>query len=143
MADVLSICARFAMGTVVYLIWTKLVDLPKPRSRDTFVNALFRARRAEIVRLASVARPTTVPGLSRPLEERAILSMPVFLYESASRRRLFPPVSRAGRKLVWEHRASPGGSSLFRSSITARYGSRICDSYSRVRGVSENSLSMS
>ena len=60
MADVLSICARFAMATVVYLIWTKLVDLPKPRRRRPF-EALMKARRAEIVRLASVPRPTTVP----------------------------------------------------------------------------------
>jgi len=66
-------------------------------------------RRAEIVRLASVPRPTTVPGLSRLFEdERDILTMPVFLYENASRRRLYPPVSKAGRRLVWEHRASSG-----------------------------------
>lgn len=107
MSDVLSICAEAALGEVVHQAWKKLVDLPKPR-RQTPFEALMKARRAEIVRLASVPRPTTVPGLSRPLEERVILSMPVFLYESASRRRLFPPVSKAGRKLVWEHRASSG-----------------------------------
>src|SRR5450432_2787096 len=105
MADVVSICAEVVLGEVVREVWTKLVDLPKPRRRRPF-EALMKARRAEIVRLASVARPTTVPGLSRPLEEHVILSMPVFLYESASRRRLYPPASKAGRKLVWEHRAS-------------------------------------
>lgn len=108
MADVLSICAEFGIAAAVTWVWNNVVGLPKARGRDTFVEALFKARRAEIVRLASVPRPTTVPGLSRPLEEHVILSMPVFLYESASRRRLYPPASKAGRKLVWEHRASSG-----------------------------------
>lgn len=107
MADVVSICAEAVLGEVVRQLWKRLVDLPTARRRTPF-EALMKARRAEIVRLASVPRPTTVPGLSRPLEERVILSMPVFLYESASRRRLYPPVSKAGRKLVWEHRASSG-----------------------------------
>lgn len=109
MTDVLSICAEAGVAAAVSWIWQNFVDLPKARSRDTFVEALCKARRAEIVRLASVPRPTTVPGLSRLFEEeRVILSMPVFLYESASKRRLFPAASKAGRKLVWEHRASSG-----------------------------------
>ena len=109
MAAVLSLCAQFAVGMALTWIWDNVVGLPKARKKDTLVGALVKARRAEIVRLARVSKPTIVPGLSHLFDdERLILSMPVFLYESVSRRRLYPPASRAGRKLVWEHRASSG-----------------------------------
>ena len=109
MADVLAICVRFAVAGVLGWIWDNVVGLPKARKKTTFVEALMKARRAEIVRLARLSTPTIVPGLSHLFEdERLILSMPVFLYESVSGRRLYPPASKLGRKLVWEHRASSG-----------------------------------
>jgi hypothetical protein len=108
MSDVLSMCAMCATGEILRVVWDTVGGVPKARTRMLFA-ALIKSRRAEIVRLASAAKPTTVPRLSRPFEvERLILSMPVFLYESDSRRRLYQPASKAGRRLVWEHRASSG-----------------------------------
>lgn len=108
MAELVSIFVEIAMGEVFGRVWKKLTTLPKPRTRAP-IQGLVDARRAEIVRLANVARPTSVPGLSHLFnDERLILSMPVFLYESDSRRRVYPPANKPGRKLVWEHRASSG-----------------------------------
>jgi hypothetical protein len=59
--------------------------------RRSFREALWQARHDEVVRLAFAHEPTTVPGLTRPdVEDRAIVSMPVFLYESRPARWFFP-----------------------------------------------------
>jgi hypothetical protein len=73
------------------------------------MEAALQARHDEIVRLARRSRPTVVPGLIRTdVEDRLVLSMPVFLYESRSRRCLFPAANRASRQLVWAHRTHAG-----------------------------------
>ena len=105
MADVLSVCVHFAVGAALVWIWENVVGLPKAGKKKTFFDALMKARRAEIVRLATMSKPTIVPGLSHFFDdERLILSMPVFLYESVSGRRLYPPASTPSSAYT---RASP------------------------------------
>ena len=61
--------------------------------RRSFEDAFWQARHDEVVRLAQTHEPTTVPGLISPdVEDRVIISMPVYLYESRPARWLFPNV---------------------------------------------------
>jgi hypothetical protein len=71
---------------------SNLKSLADPPHRS-FEEAFWQARHDEIVRLAQAHEPTTVPGLLSPdVEDRAIVSMPVYLYESRPARWLFPNV---------------------------------------------------
>lgn len=78
-------CTRWA-GVPNALNLKSLGDPP----RRSFEEAFWQARHDEVVRLAHACEPTTVPGLVRPdVEDRAIVSMPVYLYERRPARWIF------------------------------------------------------
>jgi hypothetical protein len=83
----------------------KLGDPP----RRSFEEAFWQARRNEIVRLAHQHEPTVVPGLIRPgVEDQPILSMPVYLCESRTRRWHSSPamIVANGRRARAYHKSS-------------------------------------
>ena len=85
--------------------------------RRSFEEAFWQARHDAVVRLALSKPPTVVPGLiSVDLEERAILSMPVFFCERRPTTRSLPFVEIAKRTMIWPHSTS-GGSSLSVSPV--------------------------
>jgi hypothetical protein len=97
-----------SMLVCFYDIWAKGPFVPRARGEVLF-KAIDDCERAELVRLATGNQSTSVPHLARlPADERLILSMPVFLYESRSSPCLYPAANRAARKLRWPQNASSG-----------------------------------
>jgi hypothetical protein len=108
MRDVLPVLFAHGIGEILAHLHERWGKRPA-REPLSPLEAALQARHDEIVRLARKSQPTVVPGLIRPdVEDRLVLSMPVFLYESRSRRCLFPAANRASRKLVWAHRTNAG-----------------------------------
>lgn len=108
MPDVLVIWTAISMVGGFYLLWSKGPYVSKGAWRMS-PHAIWRARRAEIIRLAKSNQAVQVPHLSRlPADERFILSIPVFLYESRSRKPPFPAAMRMRRDIVWRHVNRPG-----------------------------------
>lgn len=96
---VLQYLIVYGTGGLIGLVCRRLAGVPiasslqslGDRPRRSFREAFWQARHDEVVRLAQSHEPTTVPGLIRAdVEDRAIVSMPVYLYERRPARWLFP-----------------------------------------------------
>lgn len=92
-----------SMAAGMYEIWRKGRHVPRRAWRMSF-HAIWRAKRAEIIRLAKSNQAVQVPGLSRvPEGERLMLAIPVFLYESRPMRSPYPIGMRLRREILWRH----------------------------------------
>jgi hypothetical protein len=81
--------------------WQKMLSVPKAPPEPSPI-AFARAKRAELIRLASSNLATTVPNLSRfPAGERLIVSLPVIRYEHRLNHLVYAPASRERRSIVW------------------------------------------
>ncbi|MDB4910566.1 MAG: hypothetical protein JWO39_1389, partial [Gemmatimonadetes bacterium] len=84
MQDVLPALFMHGIGAILMHLHERWGKRPARQPRSP-MEATLQARHDEIVRLARKSQPTVVPGLIRPaVEDRLVLSMPVFLYESRS-----------------------------------------------------------
>jgi hypothetical protein len=108
------LCLVALAAAHLYQIWKKGpgdASSPWDRAHDTKGLAQWRAKKDALRRIAHGCEMPFEPYIVRlPIKDRVILSMPVSLYESRSRKRPVVLRRQADQSLTWDHPAGSGKS---------------------------------